>query len=325
MLTLLAVELAVRLVIPSNQLEFVADEDVLWRVRPRQTTYRLESNGRSYVFETIDSDGFRATLTPDATPNRIRILALGDSFTFGQGVADHETFCSQLETISGHNLDVINAGVPGWGVFQEQMRLPRIIGAIRPDFVLVTFVEKDAYRQPFPSEEERRAFLRESRVKNAIRNASKSLTLLGRTVQKLQLFYARKAVPNAQAEKTQEAEGPTDTFKRCLEADLARILSMRDISSAHGARLVIMLWPQATQNTDYFLETMTGFGRQHDIGIINLSDTLAGVSRDQWTLPHDGHPNSLGHKLAARRLFGFFCENLPRLADSSGQRASRPE
>jgi lysophospholipase L1-like esterase len=47
-----------------------------------------------------------------------RIVVLGDSMIFGHGVDDHESFPNQLEAVlreSGRNVDVINAGIKGYG------------------------------------------------------------------------------------------------------------------------------------------------------------------------------------------------------------------
>ncbi len=70
-----------------------------------------------------------------------RILALGDSFTWGAGVANEETWPEVLEQQT--RSDVINAGYPGTGT-QQQLILLRECGLmIRPDITIVAFFIND--------------------------------------------------------------------------------------------------------------------------------------------------------------------------------------
>jgi hypothetical protein len=70
----------------------------------------------------INSHGLRDEEFSLAKPaDRFRILALGDSFTYGHGVRSEETYVKQLEAMLNHKLgnrgiryEVLNAGVPGY-------------------------------------------------------------------------------------------------------------------------------------------------------------------------------------------------------------------
>lgn len=54
----------------------------------------------------------------------LRILALGDSQTFGFGVRDGETYAAVLERLlrerTGRPVEVLNAGVPGYGTADQR-------------------------------------------------------------------------------------------------------------------------------------------------------------------------------------------------------------
>ncbi|MBP9864913.1 MAG: hypothetical protein KBC91_00775, partial [Candidatus Omnitrophica bacterium] len=65
-----------------------------------------------------------------------RILALGDSFTFGFGVADDETFSRRLEETQP-SVEVLNTGVPGYGIDQVLMLYRTLGRKYHPDVVLV--------------------------------------------------------------------------------------------------------------------------------------------------------------------------------------------
>ena len=76
-----------------------------------------------------------------------RILVLGDSVTFGTGVARSQTFPKQLERElrrGGKQVEVINAGVNGYTAYNEvQFYLGRM-RALDPDVVVLAVVLNDA-------------------------------------------------------------------------------------------------------------------------------------------------------------------------------------
>lgn len=53
------------------------------------------------------------------------ILAVGDSYTFGDEVSDWETWPAQLQKLSGRR--VINGGVFGYGIDQAFLRARRLL------------------------------------------------------------------------------------------------------------------------------------------------------------------------------------------------------
>jgi hypothetical protein len=98
------------------------------------TRYRQFSSEFDAV-TTIDRYGNRIP-TPDENP---RIIFIGDSFTFGHGLADSDTFvaiyCSALE------LSCANLGKPGFGTTEELDRLEYFLTDVgwRPDIVKLVF------------------------------------------------------------------------------------------------------------------------------------------------------------------------------------------
>jgi hypothetical protein len=86
--------------------------------------------------------------------NTFRIAVIGDSFTFGWGVEEHETFVAEMErTLNTHfastkRVEVINMGVPGYSTFQEVARFEELGLDFNPDAVVVFFVEND-FGPPF--------------------------------------------------------------------------------------------------------------------------------------------------------------------------------
>ena len=87
----------------------------------------------------------RTEYTYEPTPGTLRIVVLGDSFTFGDGVSDDETYCANLQTILPH-VEIINMGVHGYG-HDQMLILFREEGVkYRPDIVLLGFAAADMPR-----------------------------------------------------------------------------------------------------------------------------------------------------------------------------------
>ncbi len=92
---------------------------------------------------TIDARGLRAhaAVVPD---EGARLLALGDSFTFGDEVDDDDTWPARLERRLGRR--VWNAGVFGYGLDQMVLRAERLLDAHAFSGVVLAFVPDDIER-----------------------------------------------------------------------------------------------------------------------------------------------------------------------------------
>jgi lysophospholipase L1-like esterase len=75
------------------------------------------------------------------------ILAVGDSFTAGSEVDEHQTYSAQLETITGW--PVINGGVGGYGTDQMILAAERFIPLLHPAMVVVGILDNDISRSGY--------------------------------------------------------------------------------------------------------------------------------------------------------------------------------
>lgn len=73
---------------------------------------------------------------------RFRILVLGDSFTEGVQVGEHDLFTAVLER-NLPDIEFINAGVGGYGTVQEHLFLASEGLKYNPDLVILMFFEND--------------------------------------------------------------------------------------------------------------------------------------------------------------------------------------
>jgi hypothetical protein len=85
-------------------------------------------------------------LTASPAPGTLRLAVLGDSFVEGKQVGDDEVFTARLEslaTAAGRRLEVVNAGVGGYGTGDELLLWERAIAPMGPSVVLVGFFAND--------------------------------------------------------------------------------------------------------------------------------------------------------------------------------------
>ncbi|MEO6709333.1 MAG: GDSL-type esterase/lipase family protein [Planctomycetota bacterium] len=117
---------------------FVKDKAQLWVPRPGvEVPYGAEQG------EKINSAGYRGPLRATQPPaGVVRILALGDSSTFGMGVPYQDTWCAQLESLlvaQGVSAEVIDAGVIGFTIDQGLERYEALGRGLSPDIVIAAF------------------------------------------------------------------------------------------------------------------------------------------------------------------------------------------
>ena len=139
-------EIAIRLLAPQTVLTlkdlYVPDAEVGFRHRAGFVGH--ERNAEYDVRIFIDGHGYRVPATPDdEATDALRIVGLGDSFTFGSGVEAEEVYLERIEDLLGERSErpvtVINAGAGGMGLDNETRLLQADVDVLRPDIVIVGF------------------------------------------------------------------------------------------------------------------------------------------------------------------------------------------
>jgi hypothetical protein len=151
-LGLLLLEVGLRFVLgnfgQSKVLQRSEDPDVCLELRPGVELTYTGWRGRVPASQVrTNSYGIRGPeFSFDKTPGELRIVAVGDSFTFGQGVEEEQTFAQvagrTLEQAGIRN-EVLNFGVPGHATPQSVALVRERALVTRPDLVLVHVFAND--------------------------------------------------------------------------------------------------------------------------------------------------------------------------------------
>jgi lysophospholipase L1-like esterase len=99
----------------------------------------------------ISTFGVRGSAPGSRTDRTFRVLSLGDSQTFGFGVLDHEAYPVQLHgllagRLQDRDVEVINAGVPGYGTVDELIWLREQGPDLQPDLISVQFLSVNDFK-----------------------------------------------------------------------------------------------------------------------------------------------------------------------------------
>jgi lysophospholipase L1-like esterase len=116
----------------------VYDPRLGWRTSPEQRTGNVDTN----------SAGMRADreFPLERQPGLRRLLLLGDSYTFGVGVPDEQTFGRLLQDAYLPDWEILNLAVSGYGTDQQLLSFEYEGRRYRPDVVALGFFVRDYSR-----------------------------------------------------------------------------------------------------------------------------------------------------------------------------------
>jgi len=309
LVTILCGEVAVRSFDLGRTLQFETDTEVYWRFRPLQSGYVWGGGDRvRSPLIHLNADGIRDSDRLKGDADRLAILAVGDSYTFGWGVEESEGFVDVLEGRLGSPVRVVNAGVPAYGVFQMVAAARRLLPVVRPQIVLLTIVTGDVHRQPIADTARRDRVLWDYGVSAAADRGGRFLGLVYRGARRL---YGR-AVGESGMLPTLVEVANADDFRRWWLEDEQRLRVLARECRGEGSRLAILAWPSWREGdrksvlSDYDRIVVEGVRRLADeegvIPLLDLGERLYEHPIGELTIPIDDHPSPLAHRIAGSYL-----------------------
>lgn len=244
-------------------------------------------------------------------PGTFRILGLGDSYTFGEGVRAEETFLARIEAAldgggTGPRVETINTGVSSYNTVDEISYLERRWVGFDPDLVLVTFVLNDAYDESIfgPLQQGYTAGM----IRLARERSIAGSRLLALVYDRwLRWSTGRRTARVYQSQFSATPLIPGNSWESCRAA-LARA---RSLAERRGFRLVLAIFPELYRLDDSYPfrsvhELVKRDVEQVGIPVLDLFEAFRGRdARSLWVHPADHHPNEEAHRIAAEAMLAF--------------------
>lgn len=300
-------ELGLRLAGYGNLEIYLPDARLYWRLKPNQNCFTKVDHRRVH----INAQGTRGPeFAVEKPPGTFRILSLGDSRTFGWGLADDETYSRRLEKLLGEqpqqpkHVEVINAGVNAWSYSQMAVYLREFGVRYQPDVVVLG--EANLWTQFSESSDPEfvRKFLWRVRLKNFLRR----FAIYHYVVEvQLQDFYQRnrtKFIPVDPKQdalfKDQQQSDPDAVFRNAI-ADVCRTAHSNHI------RPVLLFLPAledlSSTNLSRVLAAKRAVSAELDVPLVDVTPELQPQGKALYLEADPVHFNAPGNEIIARKLF----------------------
>lgn len=267
----------------------------------------------------INRHGFRdREFSATKAPDTVRILALGDSVTAGNGVPDYtRTYPQLLERLlnrrfAGRALEVFNMGVGGYQTLQEIETLREVGLALNPDIVMVGFVindfDEDVDGGVYQNLMRQIGNTEQRILSDALAHPPWRIWqyLLGKSRLVFFAYYRSMGLPA-------KFRGRSFNYKRDVLKDRSPVESGLELLSRlqqeRGFKVVIVVIPafdwkdRQYRYTDIHARLKTIVARYPAFKVVDLLPEFMAVDKDGERFSHDGlHPNEAGHSLLADAL-----------------------
>ena len=301
-LTLSAASLAVTLVL----VELVLRWGILPDSFQPQTT-ELVTAGESRLFRP---DFRKPRREPGPKEDQFRIVVVGDSFAWGDGVHAEDAFPDRLEirlnaVSRGDRFEVVNWSRPGWNTVRQYRSLKDRLDWLDPDLLILSVVLNDA--EPTEPEE-----LEELRTGIVTREPGPGLSasLYGHS----RLYqWAWDRLENTRRRRELTAYYHSLFHGEHWQAFGRAVRSLHKATRSRSIPMILVVFPifdcQLDDSYPYLeLHAKAGeVGESLDVPVLDLTEEYQAVdARRLAVIPFtNAHPNELAHRMAADAIVDY--------------------
>lgn len=149
LITIAVCEYAVRQLLPQETLfpRYIDSAEYPIEFPANSRLVNAQGNRWKFIYNTNEL-GRRGPYLPSADVyGTTNVVVLGDSFTFGLGVNDEETYSQIMSEQLGREYAIINGGMGGWGIDSEIKWFYKIGANYKPKYVVLQFTMNDVLAQ----------------------------------------------------------------------------------------------------------------------------------------------------------------------------------
>jgi lysophospholipase L1-like esterase len=279
---------------------------ICWTLKPNLVDFPVQGRcwGHDVSFSvSTNAEGLRgpALLPPG---ERTRVLALGDSTTFGLGVNNDETWPAQLQAalnarVGGEQFEVLNAGVSGTSTFQALVYLDKRGLSFKPAAVLVCCGHNDFDSWNNLTDMEQAAAMETA-------PAAPGAPPAAETERSFSDLFAltRRAIGEAGRDVQTLIQGKRprltpDEYRETLQ-------KIQELCAANGVEVFFILWPYEEQaRTEApvwrgYQEMLLEFGKTPGVHLVNLHSPFRQAGEGIYADPV--HGNAQGCRVAAETI-----------------------
>jgi lysophospholipase L1-like esterase len=289
---------------------FVPHASIRYTYATNPRGYFDQQDGITHVF---NSEGWRDSEHNVEKPaDVIRILGLGDSYTFGQGVKREQLFLTLLgplleKQIDKKQIETINTGQPGYNTVMQKQLLERRGLDYHPDVVLLSFVPNDVESDIYTDRPKVEFFTEytTSYAHDDWLSQYSELWTLGR-----RKFLQFTTADSYLQESIDSYLNEPQKWGRCRDA----LTEIRDLCRQNDCKLAIAIFPFFVNlNGEYPFQPIhdhvRSFCEKADIPVLDLRDHFRNFDGPElWVHPTDQHPNEQAHQIVAERISDFLVE-----------------
>jgi len=271
---------------------------------------------------TINSLGFRVPeVALPRAPGAFRILCLGDSYTFGAGVQDDQTWPWRLQEqvgreVRGTSIEVINGGVAGFTILDERLLLEEKISSIEPTGVILEFTGNDIsdLSKPVPirKQMQEHARVKSQPIVGPLLVALQDTAIFNGLQMLLARYEAQRGGHGAVPTIAPEAALVDPAGEPLWALYEEHLIAIRDLLASKRIPFLFVAFPSSAQipagapaGGEARLATMAG---RLGVPFLDLLPALreAGARGDTlYLLPADGHPAPDAYAAAGEEIAGF--------------------
>lgn len=287
--------------------------------------YFDSNNGVDHLHNSVGWRDVEHSL--EKPPGTFRVLGLGDSYLWGQGVKLEDICLNRLgrelnQHLAPTRVETINSGMFALNTVQELESLRTKGLRYDPDLVILHFVPNDVeadiqspgvivdfftdytatYQRPDWLSGRSHAWgWARQRFLRAVKGGA----------------YVRQSVRRFGEENAQ--------WEACRQA----LIDIRDLCREHRTGLLVVIFPFFHElDGDYPFQPIHDAVRSHceqaGIPVLDLRETYRRFNGPElWVHPVDQHPNEIAHELAARATFEYLCAH-PVLLQTKSSGAAGP-